>query len=182
MARGDKAQARMREALKTAASQAPRGGRPDVMTSSKGMTLVVAADIRPDLISYKAWTGTKDPAVLESQFDDMDASGLGWTTPYLRCVFRKELGNKKFAAGKYEEAVSLYKHAMSALVGQGFELPTKVYHNEKYKEILKRTDSYKEVMDLAACATNIAQCYIKMDKIAQVWMVSLFVSPSRHNI
>ena len=168
MARGDKAQARLREALKTAASQAPRGGRPDVMTSSKGMTLIVAADIRPDLISYKAWTGTKDPAVLESQFDDMDASGLGWTTPYLRCVFRKELGNKKFAAGRYEEAISLYKYAMSALVGQGFELPTKVYYNEMYRSVFGCGNSYLEIVDLVACATNIAQCYIKLNNYSKV--------------
>ena len=134
----------------------------------EGMTLVIGAESRLEYITYRDWKGDDDLAAMEESFDNIHDSRVAYAVPYLRCVFRKGEGNKLFAAGKYEEAIEMYLHAMRALVGEEFELPTKVYFHETYKKLLERLDSYKEVVDLAACGTNIAQCYIKMKQYAKV--------------
>ena len=152
--------------MRKAAAEAPPSDYKDFCACRK--TLLVADDIRAELAS-KAGKNWEDLAVSRKILDDhADDGEYERAVPFLRCSCRKDEGNALFAAGKYEEAIGLYLKAIRAHVGDEFELPTKVYYNEMYRSVVDSGNSYLGVVDLTACATNIAQCYIKLNNCSKV--------------
>lgn len=168
--------ARMRASLREAAAHVPPPDPSYLTQSVVGKRIQVAAQRRPETISLRMGTEGVDPAIVEGTFTSMLTANGGaraYAVPYLRCGFRKERGNKLFAQGKYSEAIEMYLSGMRAILGEGFELPAKEYLNEVYTSVLGgSTEKFKEVLDLTACAGNIAQCYIKMNKTVEVSVTS----------
>lgn len=166
----------MRASLREAAAHVPPPDPSYLTQSVVGKRIQVAAQRRPETISLRMGTEGVDPAIVEGTFTSMLTANGGaraYAVPYLRCGFRKERGNKLFAQGKYSEAIEMYLSGMRAILGEGFELPAKEYLNEVYMSVLSgSTEKFKEVLDLTACAGNIAQCYIKMNKTVEVSVTS----------
>ena len=163
------------EDSRTAAIGTPPSDAISAGDYGKGRRLIVAAEIRPKIkLSSTGRKDCPDLAAAEKIFDNWvdtlatEFEGFALGAPYLKCVYRKDEGNILFAAGKYEEAIGLYIRAMRVHMGDELELPTKVYYNEMYRSVFGCGNSYLEIVDLVACATNIAQCYIKLNNYSKV--------------
>ena len=90
----------------------------------------------------------------------------GRVIPYIYCTLKKEDAKDMYVQGRYEEAIELYKSAMRVYMGEDAVLPSPTYINETYMAIDPM--DIRRMMDLAACASNIAQCYIKLGKLIEV--------------
>lgn len=87
-------------------------------------------------------------------------------TPYVWCTLKKEEAKKLYVQARYAEAIEVYKSAMRVYMGADAELPSPAYINDIYLAI--ETLDLRRMMDLVACASNIAQCYLKLGKPIEV--------------
>ncbi|KAH8108389.1 hypothetical protein DFH11DRAFT_1516950 [Phellopilus nigrolimitatus] len=85
---------------------------------------------------------------------------------YFRCAILREDGNKLFNQQRYRKAIEKYKQGMRALLGDDASLPSTDYLNEKYLTI--EVEDWKTIIDLVACAANIAQCYNKLGEFVEM--------------
>ncbi|KAH8103603.1 hypothetical protein BXZ70DRAFT_926571 [Cristinia sonorae] len=74
----------------------------------------------------------------------------------------KAEGNALYAKQRYTDAIEKYKAAMRVFLGEDFVLPTQDYLNEKYLLFGDVSRDQRDIIEVAACAGNIAQSYAKM--------------------
>ncbi len=87
-------------------------------------------------------------------------------TPYVWCTLKKEEAKKLYVQARYAEAIEVYMGAMRVYMGADAELPSRSYNNDIYLAI--ETLDLRRMIDLVACASNIAQCYLKLGKLVEV--------------
>ncbi|THH27827.1 hypothetical protein EUX98_g6367 [Antrodiella citrinella] len=79
----------------------------------------------------------------------------------------KAEGNTLYTQQRYREAIEKYKDAMRVFLGPQFVLPSPDYLNARYLALGDPTSDQREVIELTACAGNIAQSYYKMYSASQ---------------
>ncbi|TCD66271.1 hypothetical protein EIP91_001600 [Steccherinum ochraceum] len=74
----------------------------------------------------------------------------------------KEEGNTFYKAGKYRKAIAKYQSAMRVFLGKDATLPSLEYLNEGYLKLGDGVVDHMQVIELTACAGNVAQSYVKL--------------------
>ena len=85
--------------------------------------------------------------------------------PFLNATLAKEQGNALYLKAEYGRAIEKYKEAIRAYLGKDAMLP--VQNGAAYYDVLS-VDEPRSMVDLLACASNIAQCYLKQGKLVEV--------------
>lgn len=117
--------------------------------------------------------------LLGDRLDDKNGLTGRTAVALIRCNIKKEEGNELFKKERYEMAIEKYQDAMRVLLGSEAVLPSQGYTNEKYMDLCKGESGWHCALDLAACSSNISQCYWKLGRALEVRTTKNILSPNR---